>query len=187
GLRLAHDVDGGSGDRCGHAALAPLGHHVAVHVVDLGRAALGHVLPHRGAPVASAGRGRREHPIQGVVDVMAVSGGPLLGGRAVELRHLVDERPAAARGFGAQEEREPRWIVIARPTSLEAISVDPRPDMACTGLPVAFAQSLAQRSPQRLSVTSEPSTTLSISATSLARAVILPSCSPTRNTSWPVP
>jgi hypothetical protein len=52
---------------------------------------------------------------------------------------------------------------------------------------VELAQSFDQRSPQRLSVTREPSITLSISASSLARAVIRPSCSPTRKTSWPVP
>ena len=43
--------------------------------------------------------------------------------------------------------------MIVRPTSLEAISSDPRPDMAWTGLPMAFAQSFAHRPPQRLSVT----------------------------------
>src|SRR5438309_4246297 len=53
---------------------------------------------------------------------------------------------------------------MARPTSLEAISWEPSPDIACTGLPIALAQSLDQRSPQRLSVAFEPSTTLSISA-----------------------
>ena len=36
---------------------------VAVHVIDLGGPALGHVLSHRGAPVASAGRGRGEHAV----------------------------------------------------------------------------------------------------------------------------
>ena len=59
--------------------------------------------------------------------------------------------------------------------------------MACTGLPVELAQSFDQRSPQRLSVARAPSMTVSISATSLARAVTRPSCSPTRKTSCPVP
>ena len=75
---------------------------------------------------------------------------------------------------------------MARPTSLEAISWEPSPDIACTGLPIALAQSLDQRSPQRLSVAFEPSTTLSISAIICARGVIVPSCSPARKTSWPV-
>ena len=48
---------------------------------------------------------------------------------------------------------------MARPISLEAISKEPRPDMPWTGLPIELALSLDQRSPQRLSVTSEPSTT----------------------------
>src|SRR6266850_5629650 len=77
-------------------------------------------------------------------------------------------------------------MVIARPTSLEATSNEPSPDMACTGLPIALVQSLDQRSPQRLSVGFEPSTTLSISAIICVRGVILPSCSPARKTSWPV-
>ena len=75
---------------------------------------------------------------------------------------------------------------IARPTSLPAISPEPRPDMPCTGLPMELAQSFDQRSPHRLSVVSEPSTTFSISATSCARGVIRPSCSPARKTSWPL-
>ena len=77
--------------------------------------------------------------------------------------------------------------MIARPTSLEAISSEPRPEIAWTGLPMAFAQSFAHRSPQRLSVTWAPSTTESSSASSRARGVRRPSCSPTRKTSWPVP
>src|SRR5439155_1745702 len=62
---------------------------------------------------------------------------------------------------------------MARPTSLEAISLEPSPDIACTGLPIALAQSLDQRSPQRLSVAFEPSTTLSISAIICVRGVIV--------------
>ena len=76
---------------------------------------------------------------------------------------------------------------MARPISLEAMSSEPRPDIACTGLPIELAQSLDQRSPQRFSVTCEPSTTASISASSCARFVTRPSCSPTRKTSWPRP
>ena len=52
---------------------------------------------------------------------------------------------------------------------------------------MAFAQSLHQRSPQRLSVTLAPSTTESILARASTRGVILPSCSPARKTSWPEP
>ena len=47
----------------GRALFTALGHHVAVHVVDLGLAPLGDVLGHRGPPVARAGRGRREHGV----------------------------------------------------------------------------------------------------------------------------
>ena len=58
--------------------------------------------------------------------------------------------------------------------------------MACTGLPIAFAESLHQRSPQRLSVAKLPSTAFMISASSVTRGVIRLSCSPARNTSWPL-
>ena len=74
-----------------------------------------------------------------------------------------------------------------RPTSLEAISSEPSPDMAWTGLPIAFAQSFAHRSPQRLSVTWAPSITESIAASAVARGVTRPSCSPARKTSCPLP
>src|SRR6266850_4810291 len=100
GVDLAHDVDRRGGDRRGHAALAALRHDVAVHVIDLGRAPLGHVLPHRRAPVASAGGGRREHTVQGVVDLAAVGSGPLLGGGAAEFRHAMPERQPDPRGLG---------------------------------------------------------------------------------------
>ena len=59
--------------------------------------------------------------------------------------------------------------------------------MAWTGLPMAFCESLAQRSPQRLSVALAPSMTESISASSVTRGVMRPSCSPGRKTSWPLP
>jgi hypothetical protein len=59
--------------------------------------------------------------------------------------------------------------------------------MACTGLPMQFAQSLDQRSPHRLSVGRAPSTTLMMSASSVTRSVMRPSCSPARNTSCPAP
>src|SRR5919108_476323 len=78
-------------------------------------------------------------------------------------------------------------MVMVRPTSLDMISSEPSPDIACTGLPMALAQSFAQRSPQRLSVASAPSTTESISASSFVRAVMRPSCSPARKTSCPLP
>src|SRR2546422_2504388 len=60
---------------------------------------------------------------------------------------------------------------MVRPTSLEAISSEPSPDMAWTGLPIAFAQSFAHRSPQRLSVTWAPSITESNAANAVARGV----------------
>jgi hypothetical protein len=69
--------------------------------------------------------------------------------------------------------------------SLEAISSEPRPDMACTGLPMALAQSFDQRSPQRLSVACAPSIADSISASAFTRGEMRPSCSPARKTSWP--
>src|SRR5262245_40995408 len=106
GVDLANDVDGRGGDRRGHAALAALRHDVAVHVVDLGRAPLRDVLPHRGAPVASAGRGRREHAIERVVYVAAIRGGPLIDGGAVELRDLVTERQPDARRLRAEVDRD---------------------------------------------------------------------------------
>ena len=52
---------------------------------------------------------------------------------------------------------------------------------------MAFCESLAQRSPQRLSVARAPSITESISASSWTRGVTRPSCSPTRKTSCPAP
>ena len=52
---------------------------------------------------------------------------------------------------------------------------------------MAFWESLAQRSPQRLSVARAPSITESIRASSSTRGVIRPSCSPALNTSWPAP
>ena len=75
--------------------------------------------------------------------------------------------------------------MMARPTSLVATSWEPSPDRAWTGLLMAFWQSLAQRSPQRLSVARAPSITESMSASSRMRGVMRPSCSPTRKTSWP--
>src|SRR5881396_493393 len=41
---LVHGLDDGRGDRRGHSVLTALGHHVAVHVVDLSGPALGDVL-----------------------------------------------------------------------------------------------------------------------------------------------
>src|SRR2546427_5806934 len=67
GVDLADGVDGRRRDGRGHALLATLRHHVAVHVGDLGRSALGHVFPHREPPVAPAARGRRELPPYGIV------------------------------------------------------------------------------------------------------------------------
>ena len=52
---------------------------------------------------------------------------------------------------------------------------------------MAFWESLAQRSPQRLSVARAPSITESIRASASTRGVIRPSCSPARNTSCPAP
>ena len=78
-------------------------------------------------------------------------------------------------------------IISVRPTSLEAISREPSPESAWSGLLMAFCESLAQRSPQRLSVARAPSITESISASAWTRGVIRPSCSPTRNTSCPAP
>src|SRR4029453_10975108 len=99
GVDLADDLDGRRRDGRGHADLATLPHDVAVHVVDLGRPALGHVLPHRGAPVSATCRGRRQHPVQRVPDVATISGRPLLRGVAVELGHAIAEREPDAGGL----------------------------------------------------------------------------------------
>src|SRR5262249_47520582 len=85
GVDLADHLDGRGRNGRGHAHLAALHDDVAVHVVDLGGPALGHVLSHRGAPVAPARRRRSQHAVQLVVGVALVGRGPLFGGGAVEL------------------------------------------------------------------------------------------------------
>ena len=161
-------ADTGVGTLCSR----PLRHHVAVHVVDLGRPLLDHVLGHRRAPVASARGRRREHAVERLPGLAPSGVRPLLDRGPAELRHA-DPWASPTRADSA-----PRWIVMARPTSLDAISDEPSPDMPCTGLPIAFWQSLDQRSPQRLSVACAPSITESISASSVTRGVMRPSCSP---------
>src|SRR6185503_7256321 len=106
GVDLADHLDGRGGDRRGHAHLAALHDDVAVHVVDLGRPPLGHVLSHRRTPVATARLGRRELAVQLVVDVALVGGRPLLGGVAVELGNLVAERQSHAGRLRPEVDRD---------------------------------------------------------------------------------
>src|SRR5262247_1379160 len=98
GVDLADHLDGRERDGRADAHLAALHDDVAVHVVDLGGPALGHVLTHRGAPVAAARRRRSQHAVQLVVGVALVGRGPLLGGGAVELGDPIAEpQPHAGR------------------------------------------------------------------------------------------
>src|SRR5262245_25294807 len=106
GVDLADHLDGRERNGRADAHLAALHDDVAVHVVDLGGPALGHVLPHRGAPVAAARLGGGELAIQLVVDVALVGSRPLLGGVAVELRHLVAEREPDPRGLRSEVDRD---------------------------------------------------------------------------------
>src|SRR5262245_6105206 len=106
GVDLADHLDGRRGDGRGHTHLAALHDDVAVHEVDLGRPALGHVLAHRGAPVAPARRRRGELAIQLLVDVALVGRCPLLGGVAIELGNLVAEREPDPRRLGPEVDRD---------------------------------------------------------------------------------
>ena len=63
-LDLVHEVDDRRRDRRRHALGLALRDDVAVHVVDLGRPALGDVLGHRGLPVARGRRLGREHLVE---------------------------------------------------------------------------------------------------------------------------
>src|SRR5262249_22661224 len=106
GVDLADHLDARGGNGRGHAHLAALRNDVAVHVVDLGGPALGHVLSHRGAPVAPARRRRSQHTVQLVVSGELVGRGPLLGGGPARLEDPIAERQHAEVGLWPEGDRD---------------------------------------------------------------------------------
>src|SRR5205814_7593953 len=103
---LVHHLDDGGVDRCRDARLTAFRDDVAVHVVDLARPALRHVLRHRRTPVAPACRGRREHAVERLVRGASAGIGPLLDRGAIELRDLVAKGLAHPRRLRGDVDRD---------------------------------------------------------------------------------
>src|SRR3989442_6709109 len=80
---LAYGLDDGRRHRRRYALLAALLDDEAVHVVDLGRPALGDVLGHRRLPVAPARRLRGQHLVERLPSLTPAGVRPLLDGGAV--------------------------------------------------------------------------------------------------------
>ena len=132
-----------------------LARHVAVHVVDLGAAALDHVLGHRGAPVAARALAGVEHRVERVVHRRPAGVRPVLGRRAVELRDAVAEREADARRLLGEADRDRAAARARRRSRGSRDRTWPEPGCPCSwrrawtsarprGCPLACAPSITE-------------------------------------------
>src|SRR5262245_58915592 len=103
---LAHDLHDGGRHRRGHALLAALVDHVAVHVVDLRAPPLDHVLRHRGPPVSAAPALARHRLVDLAVDLGLRGIRPPLGGEAAEAGHAQAKREADPRRLLGEANRD---------------------------------------------------------------------------------